>query len=574
MGRKQRKNSRWGRPGMGQRGSVSAPSLPALPKWVVRLSVVFLLASFAGLSIWEMKGDSLTSDERIHLPAGYAYWKKHEFRLNPEHPPLVKLLGAVPLLWMNLRMPPTKPISRGSDSIDLSTYQLRFGSEFLFTQDLERIVFWSRLPLVALAVLLGLVIFQWSSKLHGHPGAGLLSLFLFGLEPTMLAHSHYVTNDVALACFSTIAIFFLWRFSQDAKFRHFFLASLGLGLALASKFSAIFLVPVFFFLLFFQWPANGLATISFLQKRFPLGDKIFAAAIAALSAAFVVQASYFFSPDLLLYFKGIQAVNANHTQNYNYYIHGNFFPGGVWWYPLYALLLKIPLPTMIAIALGGIACLKTWNECKKGLIFVLLPAAVYTVAVCALADNLGVRYMIPVTPFLLVLAGRSLFVFAASSKSRILAGALALWLMVSVLRVSPNYISYFNELIGGPENGPYFLDDSNIDWGQDLERLMQYLRKHQVREAVLSYWGPTPPDYYGNRYGIEFAPWTPDMAGAAAPPAGVYAISVNYLVGARLYLSSNPGENPKVDWLARFKPADRVGYSIYIYKFSESSSNH
>lgn len=571
MGRRIRKHSARSSRRENPAAALSTLPLPKLPPWFVRLSVALLLALFAGLSIWEMMGDSLTFDEHLHIPAGYAYWKNREFRLNPEHPPLVKLLSAAPLLGMNLRIPPTEPKSTGYTYND---YQLAFGSEFLFTQDADRIMFWGRLPLVALAVLLSLFVFQWSSKLHGHPGAGLLSLFLMAMEPTILAHSHYVHTDVALAGFSMMAIYFLWRFSQEAKLSHLLLASLGLGLALATKFSAIFLVPVFFFLLFFQWPAEDSGAPAFLPAHHSLKARIFAAAAAALLAAFIVQASYLFSPDLSLYFKGIQSVNANHDPNYPIYIHGNFFPGGVWWYPLYALLLKTPLPTMIAIAVGGISCWKDRAHLRKALIFVFLPAAVYTLAVCAFADNYGVRYMIPVTLFLLVLAGRALFIFTAGQKSRILAGALALWLIISVLRVSPHYISYFNELIGGPDNAPYFLDDSNVDWGQDLKRLVEYLRKNQIKEAVLSYWGLTPPDYYGSSYGIQFVPWTQEMAGSAEPPSGVYAISVNNLVRVKSYLSSSLySEKPNLDWLRRFRPSDRVGYSIYIYKFPKANSD-
>jgi 4-amino-4-deoxy-L-arabinose transferase-like glycosyltransferase len=558
-----------------QAAALSTFSLPELSPWCVRFFVALLLALFAGLSIWEMMGDSLTFDEIFHIPAGYAYWKKREFRLNPEHPPLVKLLAAAPLLGMNLRMPATEPESAPSETNTYWRYndfQLTFGSEFLFTQDADRIMFWARLPMVALGLLLGLFIFQWSSRLHGRPGAGLLSLSLMATEPTILAHSHYVHTDVALAAFSAMAIYFLWRFSEEAKLSHLLLASLGLGLALAAKFSAIFLVPVFFFLLIFEWPTEDSGPLFFFRAHRSLKVRIFAAAAAALLAVFTVQACYLFSLDLSLYFKGVQSVNANHDPSYPIYIHGNFFPGGVWWYPLYALLLKAPLPAMIAIAVGAISYWKNRARLRQGLIFVVLPAAVYTVAVCAFADNFGVRYMIPVTAFLLVLAGRSVFIFTAGRKGRIFAGALALWLVVSVLRVSPHYISYFNELIGGPDNAPYFLDDSNVDWGQDLKRLVEYLRQNQIKEAVLSYWGLTPPDYYARSYGIQFVPWTTKMAASADPPTGVYAISVNNLVRLKADLSFSLGAgNPNLDWLRRFRPSDRVGYSIYIYKFPQAS---
>ncbi len=524
-----------------------------------------LLALFAGLSLWEMAGDAVTSDERIHLPVGYAYWKKREFRLNPEHPPLVKLLCSAPLLGMKLTMPAMEPEA----SLTYNQYQQVFGSEFLFKQDADRIIFWGRLPAVLLGILMAFFIFLWSWQLHGHAAAGLLSLLLVAMEPTILAHSHYVTMDVASACFGVMAMFFLWRFSREGRAPYFVLASLGMALALVSKFSAIFLLPVFFFLLFVRFPPNDLKPARFLMTDSSLRTRILMSVAAMVGIAVVVQAFYLFSSDLLLYFRGVREVNANHNPNYLYYAHGKFYLGGVWWYPLYAFLLKTPLPTIIAILVAAISYLRDARRQLRDLVFVLLPAGTTTLAVCAFADNLGVRYTVPVTAFLLVMAGRSFFVFTARRKSRIWAGLLAAWLLISVLHVSPHYISYFNELIGGPANAPYYLDDSNVDWGQDFRRLVQYLRKNGISEVTLSVWGPTPPEYYGDRYGIHFKPWKQAEARSASPPAGVYAISVNNLVGIKRLILS--GADPNLDWLERFKPSDRIGYSIYIYRFPRNS---
>jgi len=295
---------------------------------------------------------------------------------------------------------------------------------------------------------------------------------------------------------------------------------------------------------------------------------------AVIVAAVTVQASYLFSPDLSLYFKSMRVVGANIIPDYPYYVQGRFIPGGIWWYLLYAFLLKTPLPTLIAVAVAGTACVLDRDRSGKALIFLLLPAVIYTIAMCAYADNLGVRYMVPVTAFLLVLSGRSYFVFTASRRRKILAGALAAWLLVSVLRVSPHYISYFNELAGGPENGPYFLDDSNIDWGQDLKRLMRYLNENGIKEAVISYWGPTPPEYYADRYGLRLIPWTFSMASSPNPPPEIYALSVNRLVEVnRTSFGLTYGTDQSANWLKRFKPSALIGYSIYIYKFPGEGKN-
>lgn len=537
----------------------------ALPRWLIVVVAAALLALFAGLSLWEMVGDSLTSDELVHLPSGYAYWKKQEFRLNPEHPPLVKLLCSLPLLGMNLRMPSTEP----DPGLDYNQYQMVFGKKFFFTQDADHILFWSRLPTLGLGLLLAFLVFWWSYRLHGHAGAGLLSLFLLAFEPTILAHSHYVTMDVPLACFSVMAMFFLWEFSRRAKPRHLVLASLGMALALASKFSAVSLLPVFFLLLFVRFQAGSLEMSLFGGQNGLFKTRILVCAAVAVGIALIVQAFYFLSPDLTLYFRGVRQVNVNHNPNFLYYAAGKFSLGGVWWYPIYAFAVKTPLPTIIAIVVAGISWLNVSRQVRRQLVFVLLPAGILTMATCAFADNLGLRYMIPVTSFLLVLAGRCWQVITAKGGPMIWAGLLALWLCVSVLHLSPHHISYFNELIGGPGNAPHYLDDSNIDWGQDLKRLVQYLKENDATDVILSFWGPAPPEYYGDPQGIRFTPWTRALARDTSPPPGLYALSVNNLVGAKRLIAL--GEDPMLDWLRRFEPVARVGYSIYIYRFPEGA---
>lgn len=543
-------------------------SRPAWQRWLTPVLAALLLSTFAGLSIWEMWDDSVTIDERVYLPAGYVYWTHKDFSLNPEHPPLVKLLAAIPLLGLDVEAPALDSVVETNEPRAAAERQMAFGSKFLYSQDADRIIFWGRLPMVALGLLLGTFIFRWSWEIHGHPGAGLLSLFLFTLEPTLLAHSHYVTTDVAPACFSVMAMYFLWRFGQREKASDLLLSCLGLGLALGSKYSAVFMVPVYAFWLFFYGPVKGQTASNAAThklQRVPFMTSLGALLVTAAT----VQATYLFSPDLLIYFKGLRAVNASELpQSLLTYVNGDFISGGVWWYHLYVMLLKLPLPTIIVILMAGGVLVKRRELLDQKIAFTLLPAAVFALVTCALANNLGARYMIPVVAFLLVVAGRAWFIFAKNGMSRIIGAILAFWLAISVFHVSPHHISYFNELVGGSSNGAYFLDDSNIDWGQDFNRLMRYLDKREIKEAVLSYWGPMPPDDYLRRYGIRFTPWTYEMAESPTPPPGFYEISVNQLIGIKREKTwLKQPLDAKLDWLNRFQPYDRVGYSIYIYNF-------
>jgi hypothetical protein len=510
---------------------------------------------FAGLSLWEMSGDSLTTDERCHLPAGYAFWKAGEFRLSPEHPPLARLLCAAPLLPMDLRLPPLQP----PPGMTWHKYMVPFGSAFFrLNSDVERILPRSRLPVVALGILLVVTLFLWSWRLHGDPRAGLLSLALAATEPTLIAHSHYVTTDIALAAFLLPAFFALWRFSTTGRWRSLVVAVAAMGLALAAKFSALVLLPIFLGLLVFRWPTS-------LRRDAPVSDMTRRALVTGgslMMMALLIQASYLFSPDLTLYFKGPAEVRAMIPADYPAYVLGSFHIGGVFWYAPFAWLVKTPLATQLVMVFGLVLCLRDRSRARDTCVFLLLPAAVYGIAVCLLTDNLGVRYLIPVTVFLLVASGAAFRWFAATGRRRAAALLLGAWLLLSVGRSAPHFIAYFNETVGGPDRAAGILHDSNLDWGQDLKRLARWQEDHGVQDLVLYYWGAAQPEYYGVRY----RRLTGEMAVADHPPAGVYAISVNHLVDMKKRVVLE-GADPRLDWLARFRPADRVGYSIYIYRF-------
>ncbi|HUD70557.1 MAG TPA: hypothetical protein VMQ62_01235, partial [Dongiaceae bacterium] len=260
-------------------------------------------------------------------------------------------------------------------------------------------------------------------------------------------------------------------------------------------------------------------------------------------------------------------------QAYEVWVLGGFHAGGVFWYAPFAWLVKTPIPTMLLMAVGVLAALRgrgagagappagaaAWRDLRD---FVLLPAAVYAVAVAALSANLGVRYLIPTTAFLLVAAGGAAGPVLATRGRRLLAAAFGAWLVLSVGRQAPEFIAYFNESIGSSANAPYVLNDSNLDWGQDLKRLARWQEAHAVPTLILSYWGAAQPEYYG----VRWRELTGDEARADRPPPGVYAFSVNRLIDMKKSVVLH-GEDPRVDWLARFTPSERVGASIYIYRF-------
>ena len=151
---------------------------------------------------------SVTYDELTHLPAGLAAVASGELRLNPQHPPLVKLLAGLAASLGGPNLPLAGDAYRDGREWD-------FGREVLFEADNDhmRLLRAGRLPVVAISVLAGWLVFTWSRRRFGDAG-GFLSLALYAFAPTVLAHARFVTMDVPLACFMLTCLYFLWRYTR------------------------------------------------------------------------------------------------------------------------------------------------------------------------------------------------------------------------------------------------------------------------------------------------------------------------------------------------------------------------
>jgi hypothetical protein len=175
--------------------------------------------------------------------------------------------------------------------------------------------------------------------------------------------------------------------------------------------------------------------------------------------------------------------------------------------------------------------------------------------------------LLPIFPFIFIFIGQLAQASWRLRPKYALAIAILLgWLIVGTLTISPHYLAYFNELAGGPENGYRVLVDSNLDWGQDLPGLREYMKDHNIASVKLAYCGTADPGAYGIDY--ELLPGLPhpwwkysnDPEVIVDPGPGVYAISATALQGARF-------QNPDVyAWFRERRPDAVIGYSIFIYQ--------
>ena len=202
---------------------------------------------FVAVSLLNAKNDSAIYDEVAHIPAGYSYLTEQDMRINPEHPPLIKNLSALPLLFMNLNFDTTQDFWT-KDNVDQS--QWNAGRNLLYTSgnNADSILFWSRVPIIILSLLLGLFIFKWVNELAGVL-AGLMAFILYSFDPNILGHNHYVTTDIGIAAFITFSFYYFLRFIKNPSWKNAFIGGLFLGLVHLAKFSSVLLLPIFLLIL-------------------------------------------------------------------------------------------------------------------------------------------------------------------------------------------------------------------------------------------------------------------------------------------------------------------------------------
>ena len=209
-----------------------------------RLILVAILASASAFLINAASGDSAIFDETAHIVAGYNYVHNLDFRFNPEHPPLIKMLAGLPLAFQNLNFSKDKEYWAGLNE------QWWAGNEFLYKSgnDADSIIFWARLGPILVTLLLILFTYIFALEVVGRWWA-LLPAFLTGFSPIVLAHGHYVTTDTGAALGIMLFLYYFVRYAMDENRKNLIYAGLAFGVAQAIKFSSVLLIPYFLLLL-------------------------------------------------------------------------------------------------------------------------------------------------------------------------------------------------------------------------------------------------------------------------------------------------------------------------------------
>ncbi|MFZ4699301.1 MAG: ArnT family glycosyltransferase [Candidatus Methylumidiphilus sp.] len=201
--------------------------------------VAIILSVFFIISLTVSSQESATTDEMAHIGAAYSYVRYGDMRLNPEHPPFMKDLAGIPLLFLQPAFPLTQAYWADGE-------EWAVGKAFLYEagNNADDIIFWARMPIALAAILLGLFIYHWTRQLAGTL-AGLFAVTLYAFDPNILAHDHLVTTDMGIATFLFMATYYFVRFLKEPNWKNTILFGIFLGVVQMVKFSAVILFPFF-----------------------------------------------------------------------------------------------------------------------------------------------------------------------------------------------------------------------------------------------------------------------------------------------------------------------------------------
>jgi hypothetical protein len=578
---------------------------------------VFLLWLLFAQSVASATRLSITTDEGLHITSGYSYLRTGDLRLIEEHPPLVKVLEAWPLLLLPDLGSPAETTGWEQGNLNRVTkfFLLRY-------RPFDRLLFSARVPTMLMSLLLGAFVFRWAADLLG-PGAGVLALALYAFDPNIVAHSAIAATDLGAACFIFIACYFFWRYLRRPGWSSILLAGVTLGLAEAAKISALMLLPLFGAL----WLAQVLTRSKFIRKETPrLGPSWKSPAVLLLIAFLTFWAVFGFelrsltfdiwkSPSLgglkfefpmpaASYLTSLNTVQAHLSAGRPTFLLGMNSEQGWWYYFPVAFALKTPLPTLILLiaALIGVGAqiLRLWqNGERRELAWqawrypaLLSFPLIYFVASLTQPFNIGYRHLLPMLPFTFVFIGQisNPGIALKHAKSRIsnvkrhspdvdlrsvtlspcllvslspclLVLALVAWCAVGTAAVFPHYLAYFNELAGGPAGGYHYLVDSNLDWGQGWKELKTYMNAHGIGRIKFAQFSSNDPATYG----IDYEPIAPMMGAPPVLPArfnpapSVYVLSASSLQGVPL------ADINTYDTFRHRPPTARIGYALFVY---------
>lgn len=545
---------------------------------------------------------SLTSDETCYLGVGKSIIETGNFKVNVPvyHPPFSYYIGSLFLYPLNI----DKEILQS-----YSCWEIGKNAAFYSGYNPDRIIFFSRLPFVLLSLILGIYVLIWATELFG-PKSGVIALFLYSFNPSIIAYSSIHTPDFTVAGMFFIASYYFWKLIREPSRFNLISSGIFLGLALSSKISAILLIPIMaiigfaavysnkyglklkilirnliyifaiaylvIFLLFglqFGTLSDSLAPGHFSQKtRQELGNT------GALSdkLLYIYDNVPIPTPSYWAELGGLFYLSAQESSGYAF---GEITKNVPWYYVYLTFLLKTGIPILIFLV---ILLVKRKDFKKIDIVTklsLLLPLAFMFLNFSLTNKMSGVRHILTIYPFISLLASNAINAYAKNRRLyKIFIFILLAYYGLTAFLISPDFISYINELGGGPNNAYKIMVGSNIDQGHDLKELKKFMDKNNIKNIKLSYFGNADPRNYNITF--EYLPspsflyWVPDYTllkikereEDCSAKTGLIAISITNLKNVHLI------NKTCFKWLENYEPVKKIGYTIFIYNINRGGS--
>ena len=554
-----------------------------LNRGIAVLAALILVARI----VYAMFTFNSTVDEPFHIASAVTMYDTGKEISGVEQPPVTRVVMGLALSLRGVHLP------QGERSTAVVSLPDTFnqGTEILFH---NKVNYWQVLRTARLSML----VFPLAALLYlyllaawiGNEFIASMSVVFFSLDPTFLGHSAWAHNDSAACTTYLAAAYFGARWVVLGGMRRAIFMGIAVALAIATKFSCVMIVPAILLLMivlpFCAKSGGSPKTLRGYLRQWPPVAHL---AVAALVAFVTIWGTYFFNVDRLSnqtmfnapqstflkiplrvrnaeipmpsFALGLMALVQHNKTNHDY-LNGHFNETGWWYYFPETIAIKEPIGLLAGLLVAG--CLlfaPSLRPHRWRIAVILIPAAVFMAAVLPSHIDIGIRHVLPVLPFLYLLVCFTLI--QAGRKGLVFLGVVITVALVESAWITPNYAEFFNLLVGGPSKGAKYLLDSNIDHGQDIAQLAQWLhsdqaqgRKYSLRLFVF------PDKSLCSALGMDTSALFRNTDGG-----GLLAISKNIRYGLSPGVTEDWVIQPEQDysWLSKYPIVKHFGYSIDVY---------
>lgn len=544
---------------------------------------------------------SPTWNEPGHLAAGYRIWETGRVDLYTVNPPLVKVLASWPLLFFDLQ-------TDWSQLSDIPGSRPEFAIGRLFFQ--RNIETWpwmmtlARWAVIPLSLVGAVTAFQWAREVFGET-SGWIALVLWTFDPNILGNGALIAPDLGGSSLGLLAGYLFWRWLDQPNWSRAFLAGGGLGLALLSKSTLLIFGPAWIGIwVVYRWRQGTLSVRWNPELRQLAMVMVLAGYLLNLGYGFAGTGTqlreYKFVSKTLGGDRPLRETTGNRfrdswlgelpvplpsefligldLQKKDFEVGRWAFLAGEWkwggwpWFYIVAIAIKSPLGYGLLLIVALWTLWRSRASTRLAALVIAIPAGVVLLFVSMEQGfTTCVRYALPALPFSIVLlAGIGRWVETGAAAARYVVGGTLAWIVFSSMWCYPYSLSYFNELVGGPANGYRYLVDANIDWGQDLYFVREWIRQHPEARPITLRWGgifdptvarinlpltPSPEPTAENSSGSA-------ITKSPSPFEGWHIVGVHELQSA----------DQRFLYLRELEPFDRIGYSVMVYHLGSAQA--